>query len=366
MLEFCPLVHHMKLKSFRLSKKSLGIIVSAIFAAVLFLSIIPLSNAVFVRGGDFRITMSAPDNPVTEGDRARFVVFLINNTNIGQVIDFTGSCQATLKIVDQNGSTVYPALGDEFPCNNTSYEKFIMAPGQQKKYQFNIEEVDLDPGNYYVIGSVYSFGTTNPLAFTVLKKPILGVDEFELCDGVTGQMCKVGLVCAHRGGFTGGAGICLEESKNFEPVNRCNSGRGKCFADTVGHPQEKLIEEYGLSGYLDGDGDNFNPDGTIRRDEFVRMVENVSGVRVDIASGSNTISRGEAIKILYTVFISEKEPRNLGGSPFTDILNSPYFNYIDEAYEMGLISSSRENLFRPNDQLTRAHAVLLIDRFRKY
>jgi hypothetical protein len=117
-----------------------------------------------------------------------------------------------------------------------------------------------------------------------------------------------------------------------------------------------------VSGFEDG---NFRPDEAIRRSDFYILASRISGNPIKNPANEEFINRDEALAILYHLFIRDEEPRKLSDSPFSDGIYSKYTNYITAAYELGVIHINEERRFYPNEQLTRAHALVLIERFER-
>lgn len=360
-----------KLKKQKILKGlKLGLVSLAVFSLA-YLSMIPLSSAVIVRGGEFKINLMLSERVIYEGKPFSVVMELSNISSQVQLVDFEGVCQATFNIVDSSGEVMYPRSAEETPCNNTGYEKFLIYPSQEKTYRFqvaNTEELPLlSKGMYYVQGQVHGFGQTNKMSLEIIEKPDFFAKEFELCEGLTGSVCGPGLACKHRGGFEDGAGICLRVEDQFSPVDKCVSGIGGCFKDTKDHPQEEIIDKYALldrvSGFDDG---TFRPNAPMTVQGFESLVSKVTGKSVDIVTNDLYVHRDTAVTVLYKAYISNKKPRSLTGSPFIDINNSKHKEYIDASYKAGLLSGNTSNRFYPFNDLTRAHALALIEKFENY
>lgn len=360
-----------KLKKKKVVKGLIVGLISFILFSFAYLSMIPLSSAVIVKGGEFKINLMLSERVIYEGKPFNVIMQLGNISSQVQLVDFEGACQATFNIVDIHGEVVYPRSAEETPCNNTGYEKFLIYPSQEKTYRFNVANTEelplLKKGMYYVQGEVTGFGITNKMSLEIVEKPNFFAKEFDLCEGLTGSVCGPGLACKHRGGFEDGAGICLAIDDQFSPVDKCISGIGGCFKDIKGHPQEELIDKYALldrvSGFEDG---TFRPDAPITVSGFESLVEKVSGKKVDIMTSDMYVHRDTAVTVLYKVYVQNKKPRSLMGSPFVDINNSKHKDYIDAAYNLGLLSGNTSNRFYPFNNLSRAHTVALIEKFENY
>jgi hypothetical protein len=358
----------------RRKKYSKGVkiaLVSLIIFSLTYMSMIPLGNAVIVKGGEFNINLILSERVIYEGKPFQVIMELGNISSQVQLVNFEGACQATFNIVDESGEVVYPRSAEETPCNNTGYEKFLIYPSQKKTYKFVLANTESSPllraGKYYIEGTVEGFGSTNKMSLEVIKKPDFFAKEFELCEGLTGSVCGQGLACKHRGGFGDGAGICLAVENNFSPVDKCMSGIGGCFNDIKDHPQEELIDKYALLDRISGfDDGTFRPDEPMTVEGFKSLVSKLSGKQINIVTNDAYIHRDTAVAVLYKVYLNNKKPRSLVGSPFIDINNSKQKDFIDSSYNSGLLSGNTSNKFYPFNNLSRAHALALIEKFENY
>jgi PKD repeat protein len=136
-------------------------------------------------------------------------------------------------------------------------------------------------------------------------------------------------------------------SKNFDlTVNIGNqspevivnqtSAPGKLFKDITGHWAEKNIERFVALGAITG-----YPDGTIKPD--------------------NTITRSEFATILVKAF--KLEPRQ--GNIFNDIINHWAKDSISTTAAYGIVKGYDENIFGPDDLITREQMAAMIVRAAK-
>jgi len=332
------------------------------------LSFTPIGKAVFVRGGDFEVTLALGERVTYHREDVQLVVNLVNSSNKVRTVNFTGGCQATFSIYTTQGKRAYPRFVEEYPCNNTGYETFLIVPGQKKRYQFKIDNSSyganpLPVGKYNVVGFVDGFGRTDPLSLEIVPRPNPYAREGELCEGLTGKICGEGLECRHTGGFPLGAGMCFMKYDVSQPRDRCSQDARNCFDDVYGHPHEDVIDKFAVLDRINGfDDHTFRPDSYIEVDHFERLVSDVSGKVIDIQTSDKYVRRETAIEVLYKAFVSDRYPRNLS-CPFVDISRSKKSEYITAAYKIGVLEDYPGNRFRPSDFLTRAEAVYLVDRF---
>lgn len=171
------------------------------------------------------------------------------------------------------------------------------------------------------------------------------------------------------------------------------------FRDIDGHWAEKyitaMVNAGGISGYKDG---TFRPNDPITSTEFMSILLRVTGnppakggdwttsvlkkaysLGVYVywspdgsdASANYPMTKEEAALVLTRAaegILHETVPYDEawdGGQVFKDItsgtLNVP--DVIESCYAMGLISGDTSGNFRPNQELTRAEAVVMISRF---
>jgi hypothetical protein len=87
-----------------------------------------------------------------------------------------------------------------------------------------------------------------------------------------------------------------------------------------------------LGGYADG---TFKPQSSITRAEFCKVIVNAVGI--DAVSATDTTT-----------------------SPFNDIKGNWGYTYINQAYDLGIISGYGDGSFRPNKPITRAEIAKMI------
>jgi len=337
--------------------------------SILYLTAVPLAEAVFYKGKTFSVNSALDERSYYEGKDFEMVVILKNSSPDLQLVTFTGACQATFSIYDLNGNKVYPLSADEFPCNNTGYERFLIYSTQEKLYNFVLKGKVLKPGKYKAVGFVDGFGTSDPIKFEVVEKPNFYAQEGDLCEGATGRICdfEAGLSCQHIGGFPFGAGLCMPRYTNFIPQDRCSNKFENCFDDLDGHPYEDVITSYANRDKLEifGRG-NFRPDDPIEVDVFAKFVSDISQKNICIKTEDQYLQRDTALEVLYKAFIENKEASNKSLScPFLDISSNSKKDYIIASYKLNLLEDNNRHVYRPLDHLSRGEAVVLVDRFEK-
>lgn len=334
------------------------------------LSLVSIAEADFYRNGDYQVTMALGQRSYYEGNDLQLVVNLTNTSGSLKFIDLSGSaCQASYEIFDNTGRRVFPRYAEEKPCNNSGYESFYIYPTQKKRYQFILGGKILPVGKYTAVGSVEQLGVSQSISFEVIKKPNFFAQEGELCEGATGRICdaNAGLSCQFVSGFPLGAGLCLPKYNDYTPVDKCKNGVQNCFNDVNNHPNQDVIDKYAIQGKLSafGTGD-FRPDDPIEIETFTKVVNELSGKKIIINSSDKYLQRDTAIEVLYRVYIDSNPPNRSLSCPFTDLEGNPKKAYVFAAYKKGLLDDNPENKFYPNQYISRAHALVLIDRFEKF
>lgn len=109
----------------------------------------------------------------------------------------------------------------------------------------------------------------------------------------------------------------------------------KSFDDTSGHWAENEIEEFARKGYINTSKAYFNPDSSITRAEFIKLVNKTFGFT----------RRGK---------VSFKDVKS----------NNWFYNEVAIAVEAGYISTKNAE-FRPNDPITREEVASIITTIKK-
>jgi len=110
------------------------------------------------------------------------------------------------------------------------------------------------------------------------------------------------------------------------------------FADIQGHWGQRHIEFLASRGIVNGRAqDAFEPQGTVTRAEFVKMLaESVDGIA--IADG--------------------------GGSGFSDVPGDAWYSgYVRWAAGLGIVQGYEDGTFRPNGFITRQEMAVMLDRY---
>ena len=106
-------------------------------------------------------------------------------------------------------------------------------------------------------------------------------------------------------------------------------------ADTENHWAKEYITELQQEDIMSGDGNMFMPDNNISRAEFVVATMRALGAELNVS----------------------------GNGRFSDVdKNSFYAPYIFRAAELGIVSGYDDGTFRPDSQLTREEAVMVLSR----
>lgn len=168
------------------------------------------------------------------------------------------------------------------------------------------------------------------------------------------------------------------------------------FKDTYNHWAKSAIDKFTQKGYIDGYGDStFRPDNSITRAEFIKIVNKLYGFEEkssiefkDVNSnewyyeevskgmkagyidgyGDNTfkpnkdISREEACKIIAEIM-------NIKGDGKLEYKDSDSIStwskeYVDALSDAGIVDGYEDNTFKPNNKITRAESVSMMDRIK--
>lgn len=106
------------------------------------------------------------------------------------------------------------------------------------------------------------------------------------------------------------------------------------YSDTLGHWAQSVINKWTASGIISGDGDGtFRPDDYITRAEFVKVIT------------------------------SAKKYSDVGSVNYFDVSQDDWFYLsLAKAAFAGIISGYEDGTFRPNDNITREEAAVIIGR----
>ena len=113
--------------------------------------------------------------------------------------------------------------------------------------------------------------------------------------------------------------------------------RMAAFPDTLGHADNQAIQALADQGIVNGRPDgNFDPGATLTRGEFAAII-----VRALELKGTN-------------------------GTVFTDVLKTAWYApSVNAAYACGIVNGVGGGNFAPEDTITRAHALLMVERAAK-
>lgn len=160
--------------------------------------------------------------------------------------------------------------------------------------------------------------------------PLLQSSLDEICQGLATPITDGG-----RGGGGGGAGIAtISNSPAFNGGNASNALKDLSECKWAQPAIDYLVKSNMISGY----GDNtFKP--------------------------SKNISRAEFICIIARKYL----PQNSYAGSFSDVeSNSWYFNYVESAYNNGIISGKANNVFAPNENISRQDMAVILYRLAEF
>ncbi len=120
------------------------------------------------------------------------------------------------------------------------------------------------------------------------------------------------------------------------------------FRDVGGHWAENDIKQLYSLDVFEGSKQFFAPDVPMSRVDFVRALVKACDIRTSEATSSKTRSP-----------IRKKTPTEV--SPFRDLpATDPDYQYIKTAIEKSLVSGIDDDLFGPDEDLTRAQAITMV------
>lgn len=127
------------------------------------------------------------------------------------------------------------------------------------------------------------------------------------------------------------------KGKNADIQKKNIINPGKTFADIAGEENKNAIEELAARGIINGKTENgFEPDSTMSRAEFATV-----------------ITRGLGLPQKNTAV-------------FKDVTSADWFyNYVNTAYNYGIINGISENEFNPHGTITREEAAVMVVRAAK-
>jgi hypothetical protein len=121
------------------------------------------------------------------------------------------------------------------------------------------------------------------------------------------------------------------------------------FRDVAGHWAQNDIEKLYSLDVFEGAPSFFAPDAPMTRVEFTRAIVKGANMRPSLVEQPRQTARSRT--------------RTVEVSPFRDVLvTSPDYQYIKDGVERGIISGVSEDLFGPEQSLTRAQAITIMVR----
>lgn len=170
--------------------------------------------------------------------------------------------------------------------------------------------------------------------------------------------------------------------------------------DYIGHWAEQTIQSWLDNNYVSGYPDGFfRPDATITRAEFITMANNVlmftdtadisfsdvnpgdwyykevqkafkagyiSGITETMFAPDSNLTREQAAVIVYKILNLEINPENIYTFADSSLISDWAKDYVNAAvFAEIMLGYSEDNTFRPQNPITRAEAIVLLDRLNQ-
>jgi hypothetical protein len=120
------------------------------------------------------------------------------------------------------------------------------------------------------------------------------------------------------------------------------------FRDVEGHWAQDYIEKLYSLDVFDNNSSFFVPESPMTREEFIKGVIRACNIRSSMDNKKKAVIR-------------RKQPPEV--SPFKDVSpQDPYYSYIKEGLDKGIVTGATKDSFKPKDPLTRAQAVTILVR----
>lgn len=227
-------------------------------------------------------------------------------------------------------------------------------------------------------------------------------------DGTAKNIYRISLSVKSSGSSGGGGGYSgsnspvvpniINNSIDGAPISNQNEDNTKSFVDIEEHWAKNDIIQMKNKGYVKGkDDERFYPDDNITRAEFCEIIVKSMGLEkkddsisfedvtedkwyfnsVDIAQSlkivsgyqnlfmpNNNITREEMACIIYRTYLLGNAPINEAESNFDDFAEISQWagEGVSAMAELGIINGKGDNRFEPKANATRAEAVVIINR----
>ncbi|WP_171646101.1 S-layer homology domain-containing protein [Paenibacillus phytorum] len=183
-------------------------------------------------------------------------------------------------------------------------------------------------------------------------------------------------------------------------LSTCTTAIAGPATDIQNHWAEKQLSEWMEKGYITGYSDgSVLPDKTVTRGEFITFINRsfdfkeagavnfkdidssswdyeeiakalkagyISGYEDNTIRSNNTITRQEAAVILKTLLMNDASPVAEKSEKFIDesTISSWGINAVHVLSSKGIVNGYEDGTYRPNQSITRAEAVVTIDRVK--
>ncbi|MNZ74829.1 Endo-1,4-beta-xylanase A precursor [compost metagenome] len=271
----------------------------------------------------------------------------------GQMIKDMEVKQQTIEIRTEKATYTLPALqvhidaiseriGREVELEQIEIEIEISEPTEE---QWKVVENAVNQGEYTLVVPPLNFsvrGSYGDVTVDVTKFNAYVKRTLAIPDGVDPNKITTGVVVDPNGTVRHvPTKIDLIDGKYYATINSLTNStyalisNPVAFKDATGHWAEEAVNEMGSRLVVSGIGDDlYNPNQAITRAEFAAIIVRAMGLKAD-----------------------------RGATPFSDVRSSDWYSgAVQTALAYELINGYEDGTFRPQQQITREQAMVMIAR----
>lgn len=252
----------------------------------------------------------------------------------------TDKATYTLPALQIHMDTIYEQIGRDVELEQIQIEIEISEPTEE---QWKVVENAVKEGEYTLVVPPLNFsvrGSYGDVTVDVSKFNAYVKRTIAIPDGVDPNKITTGVVIEPDGTVRHvPTAIELIDGKYYATINSLTNStyavisNPVAFKDAAGHWAEKAVNDMGSRLVISGIGDGlYNPDHAITRAEFAAIMVRALGLHA-----------------------------NRGATPFSDVRSSDWYSgAVVTAFDYKLISGYKDDSFRPQQQITREQAMVLI------